>query len=118
MPERLNRNVVSKNRINVTWEAKPEIDSYEVTAITFQGMKSSCSVGQSKSQASCEGLSPWTEYDISVRACSDKSGCGEPAILTVTTTPGRKFKGIFFYIWAGLNSQACGQATRSLILDS
>ncbi len=28
---------------------------------------------------------------ISVRACSNKSGCGEPNILNVTTTPGRKF---------------------------
>ncbi len=97
VPERLTQIVVSKNLINITWEAKPEIANYEVTAITFKGTKSSCSVGQSKFQATCEGLSPCTEYDISVRACNTKGGCGEPAILNMPTTPGRKSTDFFIF---------------------
>ncbi len=104
MPEHLTQIVASKAPLNFMWEAKSEIDSYEVTAINFQGMKSSCSVGQSNSQATCEGLSPCTEYNISVRACNMKGGCGEPAILTVTSSPGRKFRHLFSYFWAVLRA--------------
>ncbi len=80
-----------RTHANVTWAGQPKIDRHEVTASNSLGANLSCSVGQTKTQASCEDLSPCTEYNISVRACSDKSGCGEPAILNVHTIPDRKF---------------------------
>ncbi len=118
MPEHLTKNAVSKNRITVKWESEPEIDSYEVTALTSQGTKSSCSVGQLNSQATCEGLSQCKEYNISVRPCNTNSGCGEPAMLTVITFLGRKFAFYIFHFWAVLHIPACGQAIRGLILDN
>ncbi len=38
----------------------------------------------------CDGLSPCTKYNISARACCDITDCGEPEIMTITTTPRRK----------------------------
>ncbi len=87
-------NEITQSRISVTWASQPKIDSYEITASNSQAADQlNCSVAPSNRQASCEGLSPCMEYNISIRACSDKSGCGEPATLTITTLPGRKLRG-------------------------
>ncbi len=90
----LTSNGITRRRITVTWASQPKIDSYEVAASNSKSAAQfNCSVAHSDTQASCEGLSPCTEYNISIRACSDNRGCGEPAILTVTTLPGRKLRG-------------------------
>ncbi len=92
----LKSNGITRSRISVTWASQPKIDSYEVTASNSKAAaQSNCSVVYSNTEASCEGLSSCTEYNISIRACSDKSGCGEPAILAITTLPGRKFSTFF-----------------------
>ncbi len=106
VPEHITITAVSKNCVNVTWEGQPEIDRYEVSASTSQGTKSKCSVGESDAQASCEGLSPCTDYNITARACHAKRGCGEPAVLSVTTYPGRKFNDSIFLLlaWAARTS--------------
>ncbi len=96
-----------KTGVNVIWTGQPKIDKYEVTASNPQGANSNCSVEKRKTQATCAGLSPCTEYNISVRACSDKSGCGEPNILNVTTTHGRKFDYClksYYYAYDTINS--------------
>ncbi len=93
-PKYLKSNGITRTCISVTWASQPKIDSFEVTASNSKAAtQSNCSVAPSNRQASCEGLSPYLEYNISIRACSDNRGCGEPAILTVTTLPGRKLRG-------------------------
>ncbi len=69
-----------------------------------------------KLQASCEGLSPCTQYVIFVSACSTESGCGEPATLSVSTTPGRKFGNNCFLQWTGLHGPTRGNVISGLCL--
>ncbi len=104
VPEHLSSNIITSSRIDVTWQSQCNLRNYEVTASNSQGANSSCSVGLWKMHATCEGISPCTEYNISVRVCHPESGCGGPAILNVTTTPGRKFNEYFSDIGLGFNS--------------
>ncbi len=103
VPEHLSSNTITSSRIDVTWQSQCNLGHYEVTASNPQGAISSCYVGQWKTQATCGGLSPCMEYNISVRVCHAESGCGGAAILNVTTTPGRKFNDFFLKLdWASI----------------
>ncbi len=111
-PENLKIDAITRTGASVTWTGQPKIDKYEVTVSNSQGANSSCFVGKTKTQATCEDLSPCAEYNVSVHAFSNKSGCGEPATLNVTTTPGRKFIDYIFLQldWAAITNLWVGNS--------
>ncbi len=98
VPEHLSSNEITSSRIDVTWQTQCNLGNYEVTASNSQGANSSCYVGQWKTQATCEGLSPCREYNISVRACHAKArsytytnvGCiSMEGYISAMTNPGK-----------------------------
>ncbi len=62
-----------------------------MTAVDSQGAVHNCFVEEAQMAAICESLSPCMEYNIAVRACGEKSGCGAPVYRLVSTKLRRKF---------------------------
>ncbi len=91
-PDVLMETVVTHKNITVKWNKFPRCEkcSHNVTAVDSQGAVHNCSVKEAQMAAICENLSPCMEYNITVRACGEKSGCGDPATKTASTKLGRK----------------------------
>ncbi len=75
-------------KVNITsWEGQPAVERYEATAVGGSHSKS-CTVLADASPLSClmSGLTPSTEYTVSVVAClPGLAGCGQPIVRTVRT---------------------------------
>ncbi len=96
VPQDLEHTQITPRRLRVKWRKSesPEQLSYEVTATGPRHTVITCSAknGQAEhASASCEGLSPCTTYNVSVRECDRESGCGEAAVKSFSTMPDSRF---------------------------
>ncbi len=85
--------MASRKSIAVQWTKFPPCGecSHKVAAVDSQGAVNNCFVEGAQMAAICENLFPCMEYNITVRACGEKSGCGAPAYRLVSTKLGRKY---------------------------
>ncbi len=87
---------ITSRRLRVKWRKSesPELASYEVTAAGPRHTAITCFAKNGQAEhdsASCEGLSPCTTYNVSVRECDRESGCGKAAVKSFSTMPDRRF---------------------------
>ncbi len=95
VPQYLEHTQITPRRLRVKWRKSesPEQPSYEVTATGPRHSAITCFAKNGQAEhdsASCEGLSPCTTYNVSVRECDRESGCGEAAVKSFSTMPDRR----------------------------